>query len=142
MTTVREMMTRDAESVNADDSVQDAAETMAKLNIGSVPVLADGRVSGIVTDRDIAIRLIAENRRLSDVKVREIASGDPVVIGPDADIASAARLMAAQRIRRLPVVEDGSLVGMLSLGDISADGDAQAAGQALSEISTPAAPER
>src|SRR5829696_7532920 len=115
MTTVREMMTRDAESVNADDSVQDAAETMAKLNIGSVPVLADGRVAGIDTDRDIAIRLIAENRRLSDVKVREIASGDPVVIGPDADIASAARLMAAQRIRRLPVVEDGSLVGMLSL---------------------------
>ena len=142
MPTVREIMTRDPERVDADATVKEAARVMRDLNVGSVPVVSGGRVQGIVTDRDITLRVIAEDRSPADVRVAEIASPGPVTVTPDTSVESAARLMAGQQIRRLPVVENGQLVGMLSLGDISVEGGAAAAGKALTEISTPAEPRR
>ncbi|MGD9892668.1 MAG: CBS domain-containing protein [Dehalococcoidia bacterium] len=140
MTTVREMMTDNPESVEAEATVQEAAGIMQKLNVGSVPVVSGGRVAGIVTDRDITIRLIAENRRPSQTPVRQIATPDPLTVTPDTALSEASKLMAEHQIRRLPVVSDGSLVGMLSLGDVSVDGDAREAGRALADISVPAQP--
>ena len=142
MATVREMMTGDPESVDRDATVQEAVRTMRELNVGAVPVIGDGRVAGIVTDRDVTIRVIAENRRPANVRVREIASTDVVTVTPDTDMNEASALMARNQVRRLPVVEDGRLVGMLSLGDLSVEGSTREAGKALREISTPAEPER
>jgi CBS domain-containing protein len=142
MTTVREMMTANPESVEADATVQEAAAIMKKLNVGSVPVTSGGRLAGIITDRDIAIRLIAENRHASRTPVREIATSDPLTVTPDTALSEASKMMAEHQIRRLPVVADDSLVGMLSLGDVSVDGDAREAGRALTDISVPAQPVR
>jgi CBS domain-containing protein len=142
MATVREMMTGNPESVDADATVQDAARIMDDLNVGSVPVLSGGRVAGIVTDRDITIRVIAENRSPASVPVREIATPDPLTVPPDMDLNAAAELMAKHQVRRLPVVAGGQLVGMLSLGDLSVEGDAREAGRALKDISVPAEPNR
>jgi CBS domain-containing protein len=142
MATVRETMTDDPESVEAEATVQEAAGIMQKLNVGSVPVISGGRVAGIVTDRDITVRLVAENRRASQTPVREIATSDPLSVTPDMDVSEAVKLMAEHQIRRLPVVSGGSLVGMLSLGDVSVDADTQEAGRALMEISFPARPAR
>ena len=142
MPTVREMMTDNPEHVDRDATVQDAAKTMRELNVGAVPVVSGGRVEGIVTDRDIAVRVIAENRRPGDVRVHEIATGDPVTVSPNTDMAEAAQLMAQHQVRRLPVVENGELVGMLSLGDLSVEGSAREAGRALKDISSPSEPER
>jgi CBS domain-containing protein len=136
------MMTADPESVDADAPVQEAAAIMKKLNVGSVPVTAGGRLAGIVTDRDIAIRLIAENRRASQTPVREIATSDPRTVTPETPLSEASKLMAEHQIRRLPVVSGGNLVGMLSLGDVSVEGDAREAGRALTDISVPAQPVR
>ena len=115
---------------------------MREIDVGAVPVTGSGRVVGIVTDRDITVRVIAANRKPGDVRVREIASADVVTTTPDAEMAEATALMAQHQIRRLPVVEDGRLVGMLSLGDLSVDGSTRDAGRALREISTPSEPER
>lgn len=142
MTTVREIMTGDPRSVDAGDSVAAAAEIMQALNVGSVPVIADGRIAGIVTDRDITLRVVAENRMARETEVREIATGDPLTVTPDTLVEVAAGLMASRQIRRLPVEEDGRLVGMLSLGDIAVDGSANRAEKALSEISQPSKPDR
>ena len=142
MATVREMMTGDPESVDRDATVQEAIRTMRELNVGAVPVVGDGRVAGIVTDRDVTVRVIAETRRPADVRVREIASTDVVTVTPATEMDEASALMARHQVRRLPVVEDGRLVGMLSLGDLSVEGSTREAGEALREISTPAEPER
>jgi CBS domain-containing protein len=142
MTTVREIMTSNPESVDADATVQDAAQIMRDINVGSVPVISGGRVAGIVTDRDITVRVLAENRSPANVAVREIATSDPLTVSPKTDIREAAELMARHQVRRLPVVEDGHLVGMLALGDVSAEGDVREAGRALKDISTPSEPAR
>jgi CBS domain-containing protein len=142
MTTVREIMTGDPRSVSADDSVATAAEVMRELNVGSVPVVADGRIAGIITDRDITLRVIAENRIPSEPKVHEVATGDPLTVAPDTLAEVAAGLMASRQIRRLPVEEDGRLVGMLALGDLSVEGNAGQAGEALTDISRPSRPNR
>lgn len=142
MTTVREIMTGDPRSVDTEDSVAAAAEVMRELNVGSVPVLADGRITGILTDRDIALRVVAENRVPRETRVRDVATGEPLTVTPDTQVEVAAGLMASRQIRRLPVEEDGALVGMLSLGDISVEGSEGRAGKALTEISQPARPDR
>jgi CBS domain-containing protein len=142
MATVREMMTTNPESVDANATVQEAAQIMRDINVGSVPVLAGGRVAGILTDRDIAVRVIAENRVPAQVAVREIATPSPLTVSPEMDMNAASELMAKNQVRRLPVVEDGTLVGMLALGDLSVEGSSQQAGRALKDISTPAKPDR
>lgn len=142
MTTVREMMTGDPEHVEDDATIADVADVMRKLNVGSVPVVTGGAIQGIVTDRDIALRAVAEDRAPGDVRAGEIATASPVTVSPEMSVEAAGRLMAEHQIRRLPVVEDGRLVGMLSLGDLSVAGNAREAGMALERISTPAAPRR
>jgi CBS domain-containing protein len=135
---VMRLMSENVISSSPDDTVSFAARQLKKYNLGSLPVVKDGRLEGIVTDRDITLRCVAADADPQLVMVRDIMSTNVVSISPDADIKEAARLMADRQIRRLPVVKDGSLVGMFSLGDMATSSacDLEAA-DALTEISAP-----
>lgn len=142
MTTVRDVMTKDPEHLGADATARDAVQIMRERNVGSVPVVVGGRLQGIVTDRDIALRVVAEDRLPAEVILSEIATATPLTITPEMDVESAARLMAQHQVRRLPVVDGTDLVGIVSLGDLSVEGDQRVAGAALKDISAPATPHR
>lgn len=133
---VREMMTAPAIRIGAEESVEVAARTLAHYNIGALPVCgSDGRICGVVTDRDLVTRCLAAGRRPGQTSVREVMSGSVVAAQPDMDAAEAAKLMGDRQIRRLPVLQNGKLCGMVSLGDLAnrEETDREAAG-ALSHI--------
>src|SRR5262245_28276326 len=114
MTTVAEVMTPGVESTSSAQSLRDAARTMREGDFGSMPVVDDGRLVGILTDRDVVVRAVAEGLDPEAVRVGEVASQDPVTVRPDQALDEAMELMARHRVRRLPVVEDGRLVGVVS----------------------------
>jgi CBS domain-containing protein len=130
--TVEEIMTRDPRTVEIGDSVVDAARQMRDGNIGNVIVTDGGRVAGIVTDRDIVVRAIAEGRELRSTTVADVCSSGPRTLEPGESVDVAAQAMGENGIRRLPVVREGELVGVVSLGDLAQDRDA---GPPLAEIS-------
>lgn len=135
---VKEIMSKKIASLNSEDSVERAAQLMKQYDVGSIPVCQQNQVVGIVTDRDIAVRTIAEGRDSKQQKVSDIMSANPVVGNPDMDVHDAARIMSDQQIRRLPIVDNNSLVGIVALGDISVEPDLQDnAEQALKNISQP-----
>jgi CBS domain-containing protein len=139
---VKDVMTKYVVSLNAEDNVERAAQLMREHNIGSVPVCSEGKVIGIVTDRDIAIRSAADGENSKKQSIREIMSSNPVLGKPDMDIEDASRVMSERQIRRLPIIEDKNLVGMISLGDIALQPKLQEqAEQALSNISEISTPE-
>jgi len=134
---VRDLMNPSVVSVSTTDSASLAARLLSRHNVGALPVCtSDGRLRGIVTDRDIVLRCIAAEEDPAQTPVREIMTRGCYTVGPEDDCRQATRLMAARQVRRLPVVEGGKLVGMLSLGDLSRSHrfDMEAS-QALSEIS-------
>lgn len=138
MLLVRHVMADEPKTVRADMDPYDAASLMATFDIGSVPVVDDdGRLVGIVTDRDLALRVLGDRRDPGTVKVGEIATHRHVVtVSPDTRLSEARSLMAAHRVRRLPVVKGEHLVGILSLGDVAVtDGASRAVGDALAAIS-------
>ncbi len=116
---VRELMTENVTTAAPDTTLEEAARLMKNEDVGAIPVVEDDRLLGIVTDRDIVVRGIAAGNDPFDCTLQEILSGDLETIEPDAEVDEAAELMARRQIRRLPVVEDGLLIGMLSLGDIA-----------------------
>ena len=130
--TVEEIMTREPRTVEIGDSLVDAAREMRDGDIGNVIVTDGGQVAGIVTDRDIVIRAIAEGRELQSTKVGDVCSSSPRMLEPGDSVEAAAHAMGENSIRRLPVVRDGQLVGVLSLGDLAQDRDA---GPSLADIS-------
>jgi CBS domain-containing protein len=115
---VRDIMSTDLEYVSPQDNVFEAAVLMKDHNIGAVPVVENGQLRGMVTDRDLVIRNIAE-RRPNSAPVGEIMSTHLVYCTPDMSVDEAAKLMAEAQVRRLPVVENNRLVGMVSLGDMA-----------------------
>ncbi len=132
---VREIMTKDIASLHSDDTVERAAQLMRQYDCGCIPVCTKDKVIGVVTDRDIAIRSTASGQD-SRQSVGDIMSKDLVVGSPDMDVQDAARLMSERQIRRLPIVENNSLVGIVALGDISLEPSYQKnAGRALTNIS-------
>lgn len=135
---VREVMTSPAIQIRPEETVSVAARTLTHYNIGVLPVCGgDGKVCGMVTDRDIVIRCLAANRRPETTTVREIMTGQVLSVAPDAELGIAAHLMGRQQVRRLPVVEKGRLCGMVSLGDIAGEQEnAYDAADALTEISS------
>ncbi len=139
---VKDIMTKSVVSLNSNDTVQKAANIMSEHNIGSVPVCESNNVIGIITDRDIALRCVAEGKDCKNQPVRDIMSSNPATGTPDMDVKDASRIMSERQIRRLPIVENNNLVGVVSLGDIAVDPklDSQAE-QALSSISEPSTPE-
>ncbi len=137
---VAEAMSRDVRVANPDQSILDAAKMMADGDCGVLPVGEGDRLVGMITDRDIVVRGLAQGKG-GDAKVRDVMSDDVKYCFEDDDVNDVARNMGDLQVRRLPVVnQDKRLTGIVSLGDISINtGDTQAAGEALSEISEPVA---
>lgn len=131
-TLVREVMQANPVSVEAGDSVETAAETMRENDIGDVVVLSDGQVRGILTDRDIVVRAVAEHKPLTATPVGQCCSQDILVIGADDTTDDAISLMRQNTVRRLPVVSGDRLVGLVSLGDLAISEDPRSA---LADIS-------
>lgn len=120
---IADIMTRNPRTVDADDSVVDAARQMRDGDFGSVLVLRGGGVDGIITDRDIAVRVVGEGRDPASTQVGEVCSTGVATVQPDQSIEEAVRVMREQDVRRVPVVEDGRPVGILSIGDLAVDRD-------------------
>lgn len=135
---LREIMTNTVIRIHPEESVEVAARTLARCNIGMLAVCGgDGRLCGVVTDRDLVTRCIAAGRHPASTPVRDVMTTQVVSVRPDLDTVSAARLMGQQQVRRLPVLENGRLCGMVSLGDLAGREDtADAATDALSGISS------
>jgi CBS domain-containing protein len=118
MPKLKEIMTKEVESCTLLDNVFEVAVKMKEYNVGSIPIVDGGKIVGVITDRDIVTRCIAEKHPASS-KVEDIMSRELITIGADADAVQAAQLMADKQIRRLPVVEGDRLVGIVSLGDFA-----------------------
>ena len=134
---LRDVMTHPCIRIRPEESVAVAARTLNRYNIGALPVCgSDGRLCGLVTDRDIVIRCLAADRSPFSTPVRDVMTSQVVAAKPDMDASLAASLMGREQIRRLPVVENGKLCGMVSLGDLAqAPESSMDAGEALTEIS-------
>lgn len=130
--TVREVMTPNPRTIDAGASITEAAKIMQDADVGSVLVREAGTVTGIVTDRDIAIRAIAEDKDPQQTKVAEICSEELTTISPDAEIGEVVKEIRESTVRRLPVVEEGKPVGIVSLGDLAVERDPDSA---LAEVS-------
>ncbi|MDA8352057.1 MAG: CBS domain-containing protein [Firmicutes bacterium] len=141
MNQLRQIMTQSVASVSPQDNVYKAASLMKQHNIGAVPVVENGQIRGMVTDRDLVLRALADQQNEA-VSVGEVMSNQVVSGSPDMTVGEASQLMAQNQIRRLPVVENNQLVGMVSLGDLAVRNTlSNEAGQALSNISKPSSPQ-
>jgi len=133
--TVQQAMTSNPTAITPDTTAQEAARLLKTENVGALPIVEDGRLTAVVTDRDLAVRVLAEGRG-AETPVREIASQDLVTIDPQQNLDEAARLMAEHQVRRLPVVEeDGRLVGMLAQADVAQSGHDKLTGEVVEKIS-------
>ncbi|WP_394121580.1 CBS domain-containing protein [Planococcus donghaensis] len=115
---IEEIMTTDVETCMPESTLQEVASKMREINVGSIPICEENRLVGIVTDRDIVIRAIAEQIP-SDAAIAEILSAEVITGTVDLTIEEAAELMAAHKIRRLPIVANDRVVGIVSLGDLA-----------------------
>jgi len=133
---IKELMTVKPRTVNTGDSIVDAAKLMKGEDTGVAPIVDGDRLVGVITDRDIAIRVVAEGRDPESTKVDEIASQNLVTIDPQQNLDEALRLMAQHQVRRLPVVEeDGKLVGIIAQADVARHADSSRTGEVVEEIS-------
>jgi CBS domain-containing protein len=121
--TVNEVMTHDPRTVAPSDTLADAARIMRDDDVGDVLVVENGRLAGIITDRDIVVRAVADGRDPSSVTVGDVMTRDPQTLTPDQSEDDAVRLMREWDVRRAPVVQDGRPVGIVSLGDVAVDRD-------------------
>lgn len=132
---IRDLMTESPASCEPSTTVVDAAKVMANEDVGPVPVVQEGRVVGLVTDRDLVVRVLAEGRDPSSTTIGEIASSDLVTVQPDSDLNEALRLMAQNQVRRLPVVEGDRLVGIVAQADVARAAEEEETGEVVQEIS-------
>lgn len=135
---VREAMTPNPASVRPNDTVLLAAQEMKLHNVGVLPVCDDNVLFGIITDRDIAVECVATGNNPSECLVKDYMTANPITISPEAETEEALELMGREQVRRLCVMENGKLVGIISLGDLAVQAlDAQNLGRALARISQP-----
>jgi CBS domain-containing protein len=134
-TSIKEVMTGEVRACEPNATVAEAAKVMAQEDVGPVPIVEDGRLVGIVTDRDIVVRVVAEGRDPNTTTVREIASTELVTVSPDDDLDEALNLLAERQVRRLPVVEGDRLVGIVAQADIARLGKDKKTGEVVEEIS-------
>lgn len=132
---IREVMTPSPETVEPGQPVAEAAKLMKQADVGMIPVVQEGQLSGTVTDRDIVLRVIAEGKSPASTTVGEIASGKIVTVDPEQELEEALELMAKHQVRRLPVVENGRLIGVLAQADVAREGDEREVGHTVEEIS-------
>jgi len=136
---VEEFMTRDPATLRPESMCSEAAALMKREDCGSLPVVKDGKLVGIVTDRDIVIRGLAGGKDPTHLAVSEIMTAGPLTVAPDMKAEDASKLMSEKQVRRLPVVENGRLVGVLAIGQLARHESANAAGETLKEVSQPTA---
>lgn len=134
-TTVRDVMTPRPTSVPSDASAVEAARRMVAEDVGSLPVVEGDRVVGMVTDRDLVIHVLAKDLDPHKVLVTDACSENPITIGPDDQLDAALQRMAKDQVRRLPVVEDGRLVGILAQADVARSAHPESTGRLVEEIS-------
>jgi len=133
---VKDVMTSNPCSIDADKPVAYAAEMMKKEDVGIAPIVEGDRLVGTLTDRDIVVRVVADGRDPQQVKVRDVASRDLVTVDPQQGLDEALRLMARHQVRRLPVVEeDGRLVGVVAQADVAEEAKPKKVGALVEEIS-------
>jgi CBS domain-containing protein len=133
---IRDVMTSNPCTIDADKSVAYAAKMMREEDVGIAPIVEAERLVGMLTDRDIAIRVVAEGRDPDEVKAKDVASSQLITVNPQQDLDEALRIMAKHQVRRLPVVEEGGrLVGIVAQADIAREGDDAATGRLVEEIS-------
>ena len=132
---VRDAMTENPRSISASASVVEAARLMRAEHIGSLPITDEEKLVGMITDRDITTRVVAEAADLKTTSVGDVYSRDLISVEPNHDLEEALQLMASHQVRRLPVVEDGRLVGIVAQADIALGGDGQKTGELVEAIS-------
>lgn len=121
--TVADVMTPDPVTIDADAPIREAALAMRDENIGDIVVTQDGDVCGIVTDRDIVVRAVADQKDPATTRLGDVCSKDLTMLSPDSSVGDAVRLMREKALRRLPVVQEGQPVGIVSLGDLAIERD-------------------
>ena len=136
--TVRDVMTTDPVTIEASQPVLEAARLMRTADTGVLVVTADGAVHGVVTDRDITLRAVAEGRDVATTPVSEVATHDVESVGPDASLTQVVQTMRSRAVRRVPVVESGRVVGIVSIGDLALEVDPSSA---LADVSAAPADE-
>jgi CBS domain-containing protein len=139
---IEKVMTRDVEYCSPDTPIHEVASKMKDLDVGVMPICENDQLTGLATDRDIVLKAVAQNTSM-DTPISEVMTTDPVRGTVHMTAEEAADLMADVQIRRLPIVEDGKMIGIVSLGDLAVTQKLDdEAGQALEDISTPAEPEK
>ncbi len=132
----RDIMSPDVRCIGESDSVLDAAKQLAELDVGAMPICGDDdRLKGMLTDRDIVVKVLAQGKDPSSTKVSELAEGKPVTIGADDSIEEALRTMSEHKVRRLPVIDGHELVGIISQADIARNLDDEKTGDLVEAIS-------
>ena len=134
--TARDVMTGDVECIGENDTVADAAKRLAELNVGAMPICGeDNRLKGMLTDRDIVVKVVAQGKDPSTTKAGELGEGKPVTIGADDSVEEALRTMAEHQVRRLPVIDGHELVGIVSQADLARNIDEEKVGDLVEAIS-------
>lgn len=142
MQTIQEVMTRDVQTISTQETVQRAAQLMDELNVGAIPVVDDGKLVGMITDRDITVRSVAVGQDPASTRVNDVMSTDVRTCTVDQGVEDVLAQMADVQIRRVPVVDDnGQVIGIVSLGDVVTKAPVEVE-QTLDEISTPSEPDR
>ena len=132
---VRDVMTSNPTTCEPTATLVDAAKVMAREDVGPVPIVEAGKLVGLVTDRDIIIRAVAEGRDVTSTTVRDVASKDLVTVTADEDLDRALQLMADNQVRRIPVVEGDRVVGIVSQADVARAADDEKTGEVVQQIS-------
>jgi CBS domain-containing protein len=134
--TAREVMTPDAECIGENETIVDAAKKMAELDVGALPICGeDNRLKGMVTDRDIAVKVLAREKDPSSTRAGELGEGKPVTIGADDSVEEALQTMKEAKVRRLPVIDGHDLVGIVSQGDLATNISEERVGDLVEAIS-------
>ena len=132
----RDVMSSDCECIGENETVLDAAKKLKELNVGSMPICGeDDRLKGMLTDRDIVVKVLAEGRDPASTTAGELGEGKPVTIGADDSISEALDTMAQHQVRRLPVIDGHELIGIVSQADIARNVDEEEVGKVVEAIS-------
>jgi len=135
--TAREVMTGGADCVGENDSVLDAAKRLAELDVGAMPICGeDNRLKGMITDRDIVVKVLAKGKDPQTTKAGELGQGKPVTIGADDSVEEALHTMAEHKVRRLPVIDGHDLIGIVSQADLARNVDEEKVGDLVEAISS------